>query len=265
MTRRRARAAAAGFGVIALFFALIAYFAGFQDGQHLAYGAAPDVFQDGAVEGAYVPLTAGNDAHRPSCGGGYGWGGRHGPQDDAFCHPFFKAAPQTPSRRMAALERANAPAPRIAPQQKPQPTRTAALDDAVVAAVAEGAGLSRAPKDKGGMRAPSVPNGIGLAPISPWFLTRINDEDSDEEGDAEGNEGGPPVGETPDVESPPTPAPQDPLPPLDPVEPDPFDPFYPDDPGLPTDPIVTPIPGAAVLWIAGLAALGLKARRKTRP
>lgn len=64
---------------------------------------------------------------------------------------------------------------------------------------------------------------------------------------------------------PPTPEdPEMPLPPLDPVDPDPVDPIDPVDPLEVPDPTVVPIPGAVLLWIPGLAALFMAAKRKRR-
>jgi len=257
MTRKRARNTAAGLGVIAGFFALIAFFAGFHEGQHLAYGAGPDLFHDETPDSAKAQRLAAGGPHRPACSGGFGWGGHTGPASGAFCHPFFKAAPGATRPRLAAAERTPG-----APRRKTART----LDDAVASMVAREAGLSRpqgaggpdalrlalAPQPAAGSgdgRAPTVPRGVGLAPLSPWALMTP--------GAGGDNIGDGPAPETPDE-------PEMPLPPLDPVGPDPVGPIYPGGPDLPTDPIVTPIPGAAVLWIAGLAALGATANRKRR-
>lgn len=294
MTRRRVRNTAAGLAAIAAFFAIVAFFAGFQRGQNMAYGASPDLFQDDTPAPGYAPLIAQNGAQFRTCASEYGWGAHMNPMDDVFCHPRFKSQLQTPAPRVAAYEPAGR---RIAPRAKPQ----RALNDAVAAATARTAGLSRShapgapdaltlalapePKQTNNYAPPTVPGGVGLTPLSPGFLN-IAPSQEDPAGEDDPSIAPPdtappdtappdtaPPDTTPPVTTPPAETPDDeeppemPLPPLDPVDPDPvgpIDPADPVDPTLPVDPTVVPIPGAVALWIPGLAGLILAARRRKR-
>lgn len=290
MTRRRVRNTAAGLAAIAAFFAIVAFFAGFQRGQNMAYGASPDLFQDETPAPGYAPLTAQNGAQFRTCASEYGWGAHMNPMDDVFCHPRFTSQLQTPAPRVAAYEPAGR---RLAPRAKPQ----RALDDAVASAIARTAGLSRTqtpsapdalalalapePKQTKNYAPPTVPGGVGLTPLSPGFLNiGPNQEDPVGEDDPTIDppdttppettppESTPPGDDTPPAETPDDEEPPEmPLPPLDPVDPDPVGPIDPTDPGdptLPVDPTVVPIPGAVALWIPGLAGLILAARRRKR-
>ena len=252
---------------MAVFFGLIAYFAGLQRGETSAPERRTAPFQSETSEAALLsadaPITAGKPLYAAACVDGANLAARIDPYGDAFCHPFFKAPP------VASI--AGAPAlTGVTPRAKPARPLSIATTSAIAGnafdndaknetplslALAPGGEIGGetgvawpAPATPGG----ALPDALAFGPIFRGGQ----------------NAGGPSGGDDANGRPPVSPGPVDPPLPLAPGGPDdpigPFDPNNPPDPVDPIAPTVVPIPGALILWGPGLAALLLAARRRKR-